>query len=36
MCVRCQERIEPAQGSQRTVRAFYAEPSASVDEPDDD
>jgi RNA polymerase-binding protein DksA len=36
MCVRCQERIEPAQVSQRTVRAFYAEPSASVDEPDDD
>lgn len=36
MCVRCQERIEPAQVSQRTVRAFFAEPSASVDEPDDD
>jgi DnaK suppressor protein len=36
MCVRCQERIEPAQVSRRTVRAFYAEPPASVDEPDDD
>ncbi len=36
LCVRCQERIEPAQASQRTVRGFYAEPSASVDEPDDD
>ncbi len=28
MCVRCQERIEPAQASQRTVRGFYGELSA--------
>lgn len=36
MCVRCQERIEPVQARQRTVRALYAEPPAGVDEPDDD
>jgi DnaK suppressor protein len=35
MCVRCQERAEPVQASQRTVRAFYAEPRRPVDEPDD-
>jgi DnaK suppressor protein len=36
LCVRCQERVEPVQASQRTVRAFYPEPPARVDEPDDD
>jgi DnaK suppressor protein len=35
MCVRCQERAEPVQASQRTVRGFYAEPRGPVDEPDD-
>jgi RNA polymerase-binding protein DksA len=35
-CVRCQERMEPGQASRRTVRAFYTEPAARVDEPDDD
>lgn len=35
MCIRCQERVEPAQASQRTVRAFYTDPRARVDEPDD-
>jgi hypothetical protein len=29
-------RIEPVQASQRTVRAFDAEPPASVDMSDDD
>lgn len=35
LCVRCQERIEPAQASQKAVRPFYAEPPASADEPED-
>jgi RNA polymerase-binding protein DksA len=33
-CVRCQERLEPGQANQRTVRAFY-EPRGRVAEPDD-
>jgi RNA polymerase-binding protein DksA len=35
-CVRCQERMEPVQANRKTVRAFYTEPAARVDEPDDD
>lgn len=34
LCVRCQERVEPAQAGQK-VRAFYAEPHVRINEPGD-
>lgn len=36
LCVRCQERVEPVQASQKAVRAFYAEPHVRIDRPDHD
>jgi DnaK suppressor protein len=36
LCVGCQERVEPVQASQKTVRAFYAEPHVRINKPDDD